>query len=87
MDRPMTGVHSLVDPNSHKKVGGYAPDVLTGEHDTLVLFLGISRARGSVCCLGLCRVEDEYRRVGLGFWDGTDWDAIRPRYDGNVVLK
>jgi hypothetical protein len=69
--------HWLINPYSFLRIGGWAPDLLRHERLSSVLFLGISRNEGSVYCLGLVKTnstDEEYRRIGLGFWNRMGFD-------------
>jgi hypothetical protein len=71
--------HWLINPYSFQRIGGWAPDLLRHERLSSVLFLGISRNEGSVYCLGLVKTDstgEEYRRIGLGFWNSIEWDSM-----------
>ena len=86
---PIAGVHWLIEPNAFNRVGGWAPDVLSHNRLSSVLFLGVSRGQKSVCCVGLVKVEGgsrEYHRVGLSYWDLDGWDSAAVYFDGVVEI-
>ncbi len=86
-------VHTLLDPETRQTVGLWAPDVSEKEYivpPKLNIFcLAISRRKSYVWCLGLVPIEgsiNEYRRVGLAYWNVQDWDAMVTRPSVTVKI-
>jgi hypothetical protein len=69
--------HPLTHPQTGAQIGHWVEDYEGSHVQYKFVHLAVSRYRGYVLCLGLHRTgrqRNQYKRIGLAFWNANAWD-------------